>query len=785
MHAIALLTLLAATPVQGFGAPPSFSARLLAAHEAVAPGGGTELAIEVTIEPDWHIYHRNPVSTGIPTTFDFELPPGFSVGEVRYPVPKMGEMSGIPYQGYGGKVVFLAPLSVDSSVEPGQAATIAVKVDALACMESCIPVDAEAKLSLPVRAEQGPVANEELFAQARKRMPPPLEKAPQIASARVLLSQDKLRPDDSATLAVEIDIEPGWHIQARNPGVEGLIPSKLTIEPIDGLMFKDQVWPAPKEVEIPGVGKVRQYEGKLTIRTPVTLTDSKMPPGVRKLWVMFEYQACNEEGQCLAPVTAETSVPIVIASPDAEVRRIEDPAFTAAGASDDPGTSVGGAAAKTVKVSGAPRSPLIIFLFAFAGGALLNIMPCVLPVISLKIFGFMQQAGDDRGRILAMGLVYAGGILASFAILAAVMYSVGIAWGGMMQSPAFVIALSAVVLAFALSLFGVFEVQLPGAATSAMGEAASREGFGGAFLNGVLATALATPCTAPLLAPALGALAQLPGPVMVAGIMTVGVGLAAPYVLLTAFPGWLRFLPKPGNWMIAFKQFMGFVLMGTLVWLLWILYELVDKSVFFTALAFFCFLGLACWLIGRISLSDSTAKKAAVWTAVVAIVCVGWFGPAAMLAKDPDAIQWRVWSPGVAEKLAEEGYTVYVDYTATWCLTCQVNKQTALETDTVRRLIRDLNIVPLKADFTRKDPAIQADLERYERAGVPLNIILPAGKPDQAIVLPEVLTKGTVAAQLKLAGKSTRSDPPDVPLVEEPAKTTSAGASSSKVASAP
>lgn len=784
MHTIALLTLLATTPAQGFGAPPSFSARLLAAHEAVAPGGSTELAIEVTIEPEWHIYHRNPVATGFPTTFEFELPPGFSVGEVRYPLPKLSEMSGIAYQGYGGKVVFLAPLSVDAGVKPGDEAAIRVKVNALACLESCIPVDAEAKLTLPVRAEPGPPANAELFAQARKKLPPPLDRAPQLAGARVLLSQDKLRPNDAATLAVEIEIEKGWHIQARNPGVEGLIPSKLTIEPIDGLLFGDQSWPAPKEVEFPVLGKVRQHDGKLVIRTPVTLTDSKMEPGVRKLWMMFEYQACNEEGMCLAPVTAEIGTPIEIAAADAEVRRIDDPAFTAVGPTD--GGSPGGANAKAVAAGRAPQSLLIIFLFAFAGGALLNIMPCVLPVISLKIFGFMQQAGDDRGRIFVMGLVYAAGILASFAVLAAVMYSVGIAWGGMMQSPVFVIALSSVVFAFALSLFGVFEVQLPGAATSAMGEAASREGFGGAFLNGVLATALATPCTAPLLAPALGAFVQLPGPIMVSGIMTVGLGLAAPYVLLTAFPAWLRFLPKPGNWMITFKQFMGFVLMGTLVWLLWTLYELVDKEIFFTALSFFCFLGVACWLIGRISLSDGAGRRAAVWTAALAILGVGWFGPAALLAKDPDAIQWRVWSPGIAEKLSQEGYTVYVDYTATWCLTCLANKKTALETKQVRRLIREMNVVPLKADFTRENPAIKADLERYQRNGVPLNIILPAGKPDQAIVLPEVLTKGTVVAQLKRAGKSARSDAPNVPLVEEDANVAgSKQPSKAKIAATP
>ncbi|MCH7871518.1 MAG: thioredoxin family protein, partial [Planctomycetes bacterium] len=298
-----------------------------------------------------------------------------------------------------------------------------------------------------------------------------------------------------------------------------------------------------------------------------------------------------------------------------------------------------------------------------------------------------------------------------------------------------------------------------------MNEAATREGFAGSFMNGIFATALATPCTAPILAPALGYLIQLPPLLMGAGIMTVGLGLAAPYVLLTAFPGWLRFLPKPGNWMVTFKQFMGFVLLGTVVWLMWILFDLVDKGRFFTTLSCFCAVGLACWIVGRLTLSASMRKYTITWGSALAVLAIGWFVPSRLLAKDPDAIQWRKWEPGIAKTLSEQGYTVYVDFTATWCLTCQANKTYVLETTDIRRKLQELNVVPIKADFTLKPPAIQEALNRHNRAGVPLNIIFPAGRPDDVIVLPALLTKSTVIEALDRAGKSTAEDPPDVDLV--------------------
>jgi thiol:disulfide interchange protein DsbD len=407
---------------------------------------------------------------------------------------------------------------------------------------------------------------------------------------------------------------------------------------------------------------------------------------------------------------------------------------------------------------------LLVFLAAFVGGAILNVMPCVLPVLSLKILSFMQQAGENHSRVFAMGLVYGAGVMASFAVLGAVMVSVGLAWGGFMQEPLYVLILCTVVFAFALSLLGVWELHLPGIVENVAGSVTTREGYGGAFLNGLMATALATPCVAPFLGTAIGTLVSLPGPIAFSGIMVAGLGMATPYVLLTAFPGWLRFLPKPGKWMITFKQFMGFVLLGTCVWLLWVLQFLVQPVMLVGSLAFLTFVALGCWMIGKLSLSATAARTLSTYSTACVAMVVGWYVGFQLLAggvgfdADPPTLaadeEWRPWRPGLEEELSQQGYTVYVDYTAQWCTTCQYNKATVLKTDPVKSKLKELGVVMIEADFTRKNPEILKALRKRNRAGVPLNVLIPAGNPAQEIVLPELLTSSIVLDALQKAGPS-------------------------------
>lgn len=266
-----------------------------------------------------------------------------------------------------------------------------------------------------------------------------------------------------------------------------------------------------------------------------------------------------------------------------------------------------------------------VFLFALLGGIILNAMPCVLPVLSLKLFSLMQQAQDEPERILKLGLTYGAGVLMSFVPLATAIVYFGVAWGGLMQRPEFVIGMIAVTFAFGLALLGVWELRLPGIVENVAGAATTREGFGGSFLNGFMATALATPCVGPFLGAAVGTLVQLPPLVAGLGIMTVGVGLALPMVLLSAFPAWRRFMPKPGVWMVTFKQFMGFILMATVLWLFHNLRFLVTPSEVLAVLTFLLGVAIGCWQVGRITLSDSRVRAARRWAQAVVAMAAGWY----------------------------------------------------------------------------------------------------------------------------------------------------------------
>jgi thiol:disulfide interchange protein DsbD len=385
---------------------------------------------------------------------------------------------------------------------------------------------------------------------------------------------------------------------------------------------------------------------------------------------------------------------------------------------------------------------------------------------------------------MRLGLTFAAGILVSFWVIAAVILVVqasahNVSWGLLFQYPKFVVGMALVMFLFSLNLFGVFEVMLPGSATNTLAGAADREGLPGAFMKGVLATLLATPCTAPFLASAISfALSQTPAVLM--GVFTaVGLGMAFPYLLLSARPGWMKLIPKPGTWMITFKQFTGFLLIGAVVWLLWILGKLRGESAIFGAICFMAFLSMAAWLYGRIEFSWPTGRKALTALACVAVLLGG--GQFAMSMYDPppqreldnsaiadaeieaavqqarwqgDGIPWVPYKPGLAEALASKGYTVYVDYTAAWCLTCQVNKKGVLASAAVRKAMADARVIPIKADFTNQDPNISADLKRFESGGVPLNLVYPAGQNTRPIVLPSILTSAAVKEALGKAGPS-------------------------------
>lgn len=397
------------------------------------------------------------------------------------------------------------------------------------------------------------------------------------------------------------------------------------------------------------------------------------------------------------------------------------------------------------------RGLLPTLLLAFVGGLILNLMPCVFPVLGIKILGFVNQAGSDRRKVTLHGIVFALGVLASFWTLAAALAILRaggsqLGWGFQLQSPAFVFVLAAVMLVFGLNMSGVFEFALR--ATSIGSDLQSKSGYSGSFFTGILATVVATPCSAPFLAPALGAALALSTAASFAIFTTIAIGLSAPYLLLSIFPGAIKVLPRPGAWMETFKQVMAFPLYGTVGYLVWVLAGQLTDSNLLNTLFGLTLIAMAAWLYGRYTTPGS--KPARVRFAFIGGAIL--FGAGALLgwprAAAPTDIVWEKWSPAAVAEAQVAGKTIYVDFTARWCATCQANKRVVFGSDEVKRLFRERGIVTLKADWTNQDPAITAELAKYGRSAVPFNLIYKPGPPEP-VALPELLTPSTVLEALR------------------------------------
>ncbi|HJT80670.1 MAG TPA: thioredoxin family protein, partial [Chthoniobacterales bacterium] len=409
---------------------------------------------------------------------------------------------------------------------------------------------------------------------------------------------------------------------------------------------------------------------------------------------------------------------------------------------------------------------LTLFFFGFLGGAILNLMPCVLPVISLKIFGFIQQAGQSRGKIIRSGLAFVAGIFAWFIMLGLLLIALKsaghqITWAFQFTNPYFVFGMSVLVLVFALNMFGVFEVFLPQAATKGMLSVVAQEGDAGSFFHGMFATLLATPCTAPFLGPALGFAFTQSGTVIMAMFMAIAAGMALPYLLLCAQPAWLRFLPKPGAWMNLVKQLMGFLLLATLLFLLYVIGAQRGLDGLIWTCAFLLVVSLACWIAGVFLVPTASARARGVAVIVIVLLLAGggtYFVGNKFRNSEVagPALPTGDWQAFTEEKLQSElraGNPVFIDFTAAWCLNCKFNEAQVLESDVVKNAFKQRGVTKLKADWTNGDPVVTKYLQQFGRVGVPLYVLYP-GNSGEPIVFPELLTKNIVLE--KLEGVSRR-----------------------------
>ncbi len=772
--------------------PPELKVELATAHASMQPGGETTLAIRITVQEDWHAYHPIILDTGAPTTISFALPPGLAIGELQFPVPTPKEDHGLAYLSLDGTFTVLTTLSADDELTLDEY-PITATVDALICKEACVPVEKTATLTLLVSDAEPAPANVELFEAAFAALPKPLATPPHLDESSAKLSKNQLGIGEQAELIVDIDIPENHHIQHRDPGTEMLIASRLFVEKINGIELGEQQWPKPHVKQTMVYGKVNELTGQATIRVPLEIIDDKFPSTPVAMRVLFEYQACEDNGACFPPEMVEGVVRFVAETPN------PGPAGGTAIGNFIPAITL---PAMTAASDGFDWMGLLFYLAGgFLGGLILNVMPCVFPVISIKVLSFVQQAGEDRGRVFRLGLAFCFGIMVWFWAFAILTSFGQIPW----QYPPVAIGIAAILFVFALNLFGVFEIVLPGAAAQSLTEAASQEGYTGSFMKGLLATLMGTACTAPFFAGAAAWAATQPMIVALAVFTAAGLGMSSPYLLLSGFPGWLKLLPKPGPWMVTFKQAMAFILLATVIWLLLVIGDQIGTRGVVWTVSLFTFLGFAVWLVGKIKYSWSGGARTAAWGSAFAVALLGvWFnyffafdlqaamapggagagGPArvasyesitpeSVLAKLEDAdwddrIPWQPWAPGLPEALARRGYTVYVDFTATWCVTCQTNKATAVEIESTREKMKEMGVVPIKADWTRRNPEMAEVIYKYANS-VPVNLVYPATRPSELIALPQLLTRGIVHEALDQAGSSEPITEPQEPKLAQTA----------------
>jgi thiol:disulfide interchange protein DsbD len=402
-------------------------------------------------------------------------------------------------------------------------------------------------------------------------------------------------------------------------------------------------------------------------------------------------------------------------------------------------------------------------LGAFVGGLILNLMPCVLPVLSLKIFDFVKRAGEARWKVFSHGLVFTGGVLASFWILAGLLLilrstGAGLGWGFQLQSPVFLLILCVLFTFFALSLFGVFEI---GATFTRLGGAQGHDGWWGSFLAGVTATVVATPCTAPYMGSAMGFAFTQPAYFAMLVFTFVGLGMASPYIILSGFPQLMKFLPRPGAWMETLKQFMGFPLLGTAIWLAWVLGQQAGVDALIALLFILLLAGMAAWIVGKWTPLYQDLRTRIIGALAAAVVFIPAFAyvvshlndyrdakPRAVAGADGGAamlehgIAWEPFSEARLAELVAQGKPVFIDFTADWCLSCKVNEKVAFSSGEVRAKFKDLGIVALKADWTLRDDKIAKVLAGYGRNSIPLYVIYDGSSGAKPTLLPEVLSPG-------------------------------------------
>lgn len=716
---------------------------VIAATDSLQPGEPTTVAVHFEILEKWHLYWTNPEGDGFAPEVQWTLPEGYEVSEPRWPAPHTFEFLGGIQFGYENELTLLYDITP--------------------------PADATGDAELRAEITW-------LVCDSGNCVPSPGYPEPVVAALTLPISDATPEPSDQASLIESADRQvPGnaadwsFETQRTDEGYTLVIntPSASSATKLDGLYFYSN----EKFVVDPQAKQTKRVEGKTVFLTlaerktdPYGDPINRTEPVTQLSGVLTAKSGFGDTGLTAMVVgEAATSAPV-----------------TQSNGTNEPAIAEEAAIGFIVAVG-----------FAFVGGLILNLMPCVFPVLSIKILGFVKQAGENPAIVRRHGYAFGGGVLLSFWVLVAVLLGLreiaqsaaessgaaaSIGWGFQLQEPVFVLAMLLLVFFIGLNLIGAFEVGIGLSAAAGKASQAAKDGYSKSFFTGVLATLIATPCTGPFMAPALGAAIAMPTLQAFLVFTALGVGMATPYVLLSCFPALLNYLPRPGAWMESFKQAMAFPMFATAGWLAWVYIGVTSDDFGLTLLIGLAIVAMGAWIYGRWSTPMRPSRTR--WIARVAAIAlvvgaVGYIQLGAMAierqrvaaqeARESGAYvyEWLEYSPEKVAALRETGRPILIDFTAKWCATCQVNKRSSLRTDAAQKLYEKYDVALVEADNTRPNPEINKTLEKYKRAGVPLYLVFSADDPDgEPQVLPEILTPQIVEDAIKRAGQPDNSNQP-------------------------
>ncbi len=696
--------------------------------------GDARVGVLFDLAPGWHIYWRSSGDTGLPPELLWDVP-GRVVGELQWPAPEAfeagGSEPGAASYGYQEQVLLA------SALEPGDpAGAVAVAVDVLVCEYECVPatfrLERAAGEPVPGLSSEAEAA---LFETYAARIPDdPRRHGLELSAA---WSQSAMRPGDAFTGALAV-----------RSCTNAALPCR-TWKPVrDDTFFPDDM-------------------ESVSLRPGAVRRDAADPT---LYWVELRGSAEPDE-----PIDAHRLTGIVtLEDPDGARRPVEvDVAFP---------TAEAGAEIMALGRHWSPPVALIsgiglfqALLLALLGGLVLNLMPCVLPVLAIKIFSISEMADaahEGRGEPMRHGLAYTVGVVGSMlalGTLVVVLRSAGrsVGWGFQFQEPIYVAGISAVLVAFALNLFGTFEIRGGAGPLTGLGQEAT--GARRSFFEGLLAVALATPCSAPFLGTAVGFAFASPPAVILAIFVAIGIGLAAPFALVAMVPAWARFVPRSGAWMQVVRSGLGFALLATVLWLLWIFGGSAGIDGVIGLVAFLLGLAFSLWCFGLLQQSAHPRMTVAAGAAVLLVSAAGLNAVNAGVAERSEAptdvsqkavapSDWETWSPEAVATHLRDGRPVFVRFTADWCITCKVNERVALADPDVRTAFEDQAISLLVGDWTQRDDAIRSELSRHGRAGVPVYLVYDPAHPDDPTLLPELLTPDLVLESLAgLDAQATRA----------------------------